>query len=326
MKNLINTFVELSCRLNEFGQDEHSKSVILQAERENPWFSRHEIIRSVEAIGDHMLKREALEEWIANYPTLPSTEPKSVAVVMAGNIPLVGFFDLLCVVMAGHKCYVKPSSKDIVLMGYIIDTLKTIDKNIPIYIYEESIAFDAVIATGGDNANKYFKKMFANSITLLRGSRHSVAVLSGEETTDQLEALCDDIYAYSGLGCRNISMIFTPRGHKVELPAYNTSEKYRNNYLQNRAILTLSGRDFTDNGSSCLINDSKFPHALSSISICEYETISEVDEWIKLHDNEIQCIVSDVIKHERCVGFGKAQQPELMDYPDGCDVMKFLEF
>ncbi len=323
---MIDIFDQLSLRLAHFGETERSREIIDRAIDDNPWFSMQEISHSIEAIRSEMLHPQRLEQWMAHYPTLPVANPKRVGVIMAGNIPLVGFFDMLCVLMAGHTCYVKPSSKDRILVHYIINELKDIDKSTPIYISQRLDKLDAVIATGGENANRHFKEMFADTKRLLRGSRHSVAVLGGEESYDQLVALGDDIYAYSGLGCRNIAMIFTPRGRNVELPRRETSQKYSNNYRQTRALLTLSDKSFVDNGSSCLVKSEEFPQSLSTISIYEYDSLDQVESWIEEHDSDIQCIVSELITHNRCVGFGKAQQPKLMDYPDAVDVMEFLNF
>ncbi|MFI3303039.1 MAG: aldehyde dehydrogenase [Rikenellaceae bacterium] len=315
MKNRIDIFAELGKRLS----GGVPPKVAERAVAENEWFRPEEIASAVEAICTEMLNHNKLQKWMAHYPTLPVAVAEDVMIVMAGNIPLVGFFDLLCVVMAGHKAYVKPSSKDSVLMEYVISTVKDIEPDIPIYIGVCENP-SRVIATGGESAVRHFKSAFKGVTTLLRGSRHSIAVLSGEGE----ESIEEDIYAYSGLGCRNVSMIFYPKGSELSVKKYDTHHKYHNNYLQNRALLTMQGRKFVDNGSSLFIASSKFPSALSVISTYEYDSIEEVSRWIAEHDEELQCIVSSVIQHPRRVGFGESQKPTLMDYADEVDTMKFL--
>ena len=243
---------------------------------------------------------------------------------MAGNIPLVGFFDLLCVVTAGHRCLVKMSSKDAVLMSFVIDQLKKIEPDIPVAVYDGTTPFDAVIATGSDNANRYFRSLYAGVKTLLRGNRHSVAVLNGRETSGQLEALSDDIFSYSGLGCRNVSLIFVPRGISLRFASRRMNPKYLNNYRQRKALREMCGDPFFDLGFALLIRQSEFPQALSEVSVVEYDDLSQVAAWLREHDAELQCVVSDCIDHSRRVPFGRSQRPALSDYPDAVDVMEFL--
>lgn len=212
---MIDIFSVLGHRLAAFGKTPDTVEVVRRAAVENPWFLPQEIIRAVKAIRCEMLERQRLEAWAGAYP--PVRTPKRVLVVMAGNIPLVGFFDLLCVLASGHACRVKPSSKDTVLIGYVVDLLRTIDPAIPLRMAEQGERLDAVIATGSDNANRYFRMLFGGIPSLLRGSRQSVAVLSGRETAAELSGLEEDIFAYSGLGCRNVSLLFLPRGYMPEL-------------------------------------------------------------------------------------------------------------
>ncbi len=314
---------ELGRRLADFGQTEASRRVIAAACRENEWFTPAEVERAVGAICSRMLTRERLTVWLAAYE-VPVAEPRNVLVVMAGNIPLVGFFDLLCVVAAGHCCLVKPSAKDRVLISAMVDLLRAIDPAVRIAFYDGSQRLDAVIATGSDNANRLFRSRYAGLPSLLRGSRQSVAVLSGRETEEQLAGLADDIWAYSGLGCRNVSMLFVPRGCALQLKMPAVSRKYRNNYRQQRALLEMGSVPFVDLGASLLVEEPEFPTALSRISCRRYDTTEEVEAWLAAHDGRLQCVVSECVAHNRRVAFGAAQCPELTDYPDACDVMKFL--
>ncbi|MFI3293557.1 MAG: acyl-CoA reductase [Rikenellaceae bacterium] len=316
MKNKIDIFVELAERLSEG----IPARIVVGACGENSWFTEEDIKLAVEAIRKQMLERQKLEEWMSRYPTLPVSKAEDILIIMAGNIPLVGFFDLLCVVMAGHRAYVKCSSKDRVLVEYVISLIKDIEPTIPIYISDCS-APDRVIATGGDSAVRHFEATYSGVKRLLRGSRHSVAVVGEGE---DINKLTDDIYMYSGLGCRNVSMIFAPKGYALSLPCVNTHPQYRNNYLQNKVLTTMLGVGFVDNGASLFVRSSEFPSSLSTISVYEYKDLEEVNAWMSDNNNKIQCIVSNIIAHPRRVDFGESQRPSLYDYADAVDTMKFL--
>ena len=273
MKTPVDIWVELDARLSSFGQDAASREVIVRACQKNDWFEPEEIVDAVRSIREEFLSRDKIEHWLACYERPATLPSRTVLVVMAGNIPLVGFFDLLCVVTAGHRCLVKMSSKDAVLMSFVIDQLKKIEPDIPVAVYDGTTPFDAVIATGSDNANRYFRSLYAGVKTLLRGNRHSVAVLNGRETSGQLEALSDDIFSYSGLGCRNVSLIFVPRGISLRFASRRMNPKYLNNYRQRKALREMCGDPFFDLGFALLIRQSEFPQALSEVSVVE-STIS----------------------------------------------------
>ena len=243
---------------------------------------------------------------------------------MAGNIPLVGFFDLLCVLVSGHGCLVKPSAKDSVLMEHVVGLLREIDPSAPVRLYDGTSPVDAVIAAGSDNANRYFLAHYAGIPSLLRGSRQSVAVLSGRETPEQLAGLADDIWAYSGLGCRSVSLIFAPEGYEPALQIPSVNDKYINNYRQQRALLEMQGRSFVDLGCAVAVEQCAFPAALSRIAYAHYATLDEVAAWLAGHDGELQCVVTGCLPHSRRAGFGCAQSPALTDYPDDRDVLAWL--
>ncbi len=325
MKSMANILETLADRLSDFGQDADSLCVINEAIAQNSWFALSDILEAVKAISSQMLSLDLFTEWMSHYPALPEQTPQDIAIIMAGNIPLVGFFDLMCVLSAGHRAWVKPSSKDRVLMEYVCNLLKLIEPNIPIFIYDESASYDAVIATGGDEANKYFEQRFSDTKRLCRGSRHSIAILDNGTTEEDIRLLTGDIYKYSGLGCRNVSMLCVPKGMRVSLPNYEVNKKYKNNYIQTKALLTIRGYEFYDTGNSIILPSKDFPQSLSTISLWEYDSLSEIEKWIKEHDPEIQCIVTRSIEHPRRVDFGEAQHPTLHDYADGIDTMKFLE-
>lgn len=323
MKNAIELFSELGRRLCGFGGDDLTREVLTRACETNGWFTSAEIRRAVAAITDKMLVSERLKTWLAHYP-VPVPTPRNVLVVMAGNIPLVGFFDLLCVVAGGHCCLVKPSAKDRVLMEYIVGLLHEIDPQAPVVLYDPAVPVDAVIATGGDNANRYFRARYAGIPSLLRGNRQSVAVLSGHETEEQLAGLADDIWAYSGLGCRSVSLLFLPRGYKPILKMPPVNAKYINNYKQTKALLTMTGLPYVDFGCAVATEQREQPAALSQIAYSYYDTLREVETWLSQHDCRLQCVVSQCVHHSRRTDFGGAQSPALTDYPDDRDVMDFL--
>ena len=324
VKNAIDLFSELGVRLRGFGDDSATRGVVNAACRANGWFTPAEVRRAVGAIARDMLSREKLEAWLANYPAVPVATPRRVLVVMAGNIPLVGFFDLLCTVVSGHWCLIKPSAKDTVLMEYIVGLLRDIDDSAPVEFYDGASSVDAVIATGSDNANRYFRARYAGIPSLLRGSRQSAAVLSGDETPEQLTGLADDIWAYSGLGCRSVSLLFLPEGYEpmLQMPAVNG--KYKNNYRQERAVLAMQGHPFLDLGAAVAVEQRNFPTALSRISYTHYKTLDEVAGWLAMHDEELQCVVTECLPHSRRAVFGGAQSPALTDYPDDRDVIAWL--
>ncbi len=320
MRQTIDTLCKLGERLQAIPE-----AVISQAVAENPWFTPTSIRTAVEAIRREMLEREKLEAWLAPY-AVPVSTPKRVLVIMAGNLPLVGFFDLLCVVASGHRCLVKPSSKDRVLMVHIIDELRAIDPALPIELYDGSTPPEAVIATGSDNTNRYFRARYGELPTLLRGSRQSVAVLTGEESEEELRGLEQDIWMHHGLGCRNVSLLFLKRGTEFpQIRPQATHEKYRNNYLQTKALFQMTDQPFIDLDGAVAICQSAFPQALSALSYTYYETDAEVAKWLTEHDRELQCVVARSINHPRRVDFGQAQSPRLTDYPDAVDVVAFLE-
>ena len=322
MRNIVDIFATLGERLRTFGTTAEDCALMEQAMEQNPWFTREDILHALTAISEDMLQRDKLEAWLSHYT--PTAVPKDVAIIMAGNIPLVGFNDLLCVVASGHRCHVKPSSKDRVLMRFVIDHLRTIAGDIAIYDYDSGKNYDMAIATGGEEANRYFRDHFANTRTLLRSSRHSLALLDGTESLEELTALTRDITLYSGLGCRSVSMLLVPKGWSAQLPtAYAANAKLRNNIATMRAMLTMQRRAFIDCQGFLGIYGETFPTTLAAVTIREYATLDEATSWISTNREHIQCVVSH-LPIEGCVAFGHAQRPTLWDYADGIDTMKFL--
>ena len=325
MKATIEHLAELGHRLENFGSTPESEAVIREACAANAWFTPASVRAAVEAIRREMLEPELLAAWLAPY-RVPVSAPKNVLVIMAGNIPLVGFFDLLCVVASGHRAWVKPSSKDCVLMRYLIALMREIEPRWSIAEYDGVGEPDAVIATGSDNTNRYFRARYGHLPTLLRGTRHSVAVLAGDETAQELGGLEEDIWLHNGLGCRNVSLVMLPEGARFPaLQPRDVHPKYHNNYLQARALSTMSAQPFIDLDGALAIEQETFPRALSELSYRYYRSVEEAERWLAVHDRELQCVVSRCVEHARRVDFGRAQHPALTDYPDAVDVVAFLQ-
>lgn len=326
-EHLIEVFSRLGSELADFGRCHGSRQVIADAAAANGWFTEQEIISAVDAICAQMLRSDKLAEWLAPYPD--ASGGRNVAVIMPGNIPLVGFFDMLCVLISGHRLLYKVSSKDSILTEYIIGRLLRIDPSLPLEPFEGQIP-DAAIATGSDNTNRYFRSRFGNIPALFRGSRASAGVLTGDESEEQLAALSRDIFSYSGLGCRNVSHLILPADYDIgalatALASYeNINPKYRNNYRQRKAVLTMQKLPFADGGFFILRKDDDFPAPVSEITHHTYSCPEEITAWIAAHSHEIQCVADSYGQYLRGVRFGQTQSPALTDYPDGVDTMSFL--
>lgn len=316
MKSIVEIFSELGEALKAIPE-----SIIAQAQAENEWFCQ--IGTAIEAIRCQMLDSTKIEQWLTGY-TIGEHEPKRVAIVMAGNIPAVGFADLMYTIASGNIPVVKYSTKDRVLMEYIVAQLQAIEPQLAIEQYDGG-RVDAAIATGSDSATLHFKAMFGDIPTLIRGSRHSVAVLTGDESSEQLEALSRDIFTYSGLGCRNVSLVFAPEGYDFTLTVPDMPAGYRNNYRHARALMTLQGTAFKDHSGALTVEGpAAFSRHISCINIARYSSLMEVEQWLAENDHRLQCVVSAQNLHPRTVDFGMAQYPRLNDYADDVDVMKFL--
>jgi hypothetical protein len=300
-----------------------------KATYENPWFIDEFINYQLNHIASEFLERKKLEEWINKYNILSETpDPKNVGVVMAGNIPLAGFHDFLSVFISGHRQTVKPSSKDFQLINGIINKLKEwsseIEENIK--IADQLKKCDAYIATGSNNSSRYFDYYFSKYPHIIRRNRTSAAILTGNETIEELEALADDVYLYFGLGCRNVTKLYVPRDYDF-LPLLNSFKKYgwafdihkyKNNYDYQLAIMIINKIYYMTNGS-ILLQENK--GLFSPVSLLHYEFYTDEHEIANslLGSSDVQCIVG-----KKYVPFGQAQQPALADYADKADTLQFL--
>jgi hypothetical protein len=320
---------QLSCpdeQLNALIQDEHHY---------NAWFTPASVEHAVKALGT-MLNKQYLLNWLARYDLDQQKERKKVGLILAGNIPLVGFHDVLCVLITGNHALIKASTQDARLIKYVLNMLVTIDARFKDqYSFVERLEnFDAIIATGSNNTSRYFEYYFSKVPNIIRKNRNSVAVLTGGETTEQLHNLGHDIFDYYGLGCRNVSKVLVPKDYNF-VPFFEAIEsyqaiinhhKYNNNYDYNKSIYLVNRDKHLDNGFLLVKEDERMVSPLAVIFYEQYENITAVQDLLARESENIQCIVSNTTlkADSQIVDFGKSQQPALWDYADGIDTMDFL--
>lgn len=331
-QHLIPVFAKLGAFFKQ--QSELQPEVFHQAYVRNNWFITAYIAKAVAAWGDELTENR-LRQWLQVYEQEPQPTPRQVAVIMAGNIPLVGLHDLVCVLLSGHHAVVKMSDDDQVLMQWVIRELIRIEPELEqrITVTTERLpkTFDAVIATGSNNTNRYFEYYFKGKPSLLRKSRTSVAVLTGKETPEDMERLGADIFTYFGLGCRNVSKLYVPVDYDIaafyegieKYYGHIDHHKYANNYTYHKAILLMNLTKHFDNNFLLLKPDEKIASPLGVMFYEEYADLASLQKTLEAHRDEIQCVVS-----KQPIGnslpFGKAQEPGLSDYADGVDTMRFL--
>ena len=324
-------FIALGQRLATISPDELTR-LAARARNQNAWFDEPSVQAAVNGIA-HLLAAEPLRHWAARYPTEP-TSVRQIGVVMAGNIPLVGFHDLLCVLLSGHKLLAKLSADDTASMSWVMEELTRLEPRFAdfIQVLPRLNAADAFIATGSDNTARYFEFYFGKKPHLIRRNRTSVAVLTGQETAAELARLGPDIFQYYGLGCRNVSKLFVPTGYDFVplLDALQTYEgvlnhhKYNNNYDYNKSILLVNREPHFDNGFLLVRPSAALVSPISVVFYAEYR--SEIDLVDQLTDiaAQTQCVVSAGARFAGSLPFGQAQSPAVDEYADGVDTMEFL--
>lgn len=319
--NNIDKIVKIGDYLKEHKID---KDVVLAAIEQNDWFTQDSINYSLSAIIESFLNKEALETWLLGYSIKEMPNIK-VGIIMAGNIPFVGFADLLAVLIVGAVPYIKPSSKDRVLMNHISDIFRKIG-GFEIKELRNGDDIDMVIATGSDNTNRYFKANYADKPSLLRGSKASIAILCGNESDEELSLLWEDCFLYFGLGCRNVSHLFVPMNYdfgrlKKAFSLHNIDHiSFKNSYLQNKAILNMTGAEVVDGGYFLLQNNSNLFAPIGVVNYSFYDNAQQIEVITSEQKEKIQCVVSH--KH---IKFGSAQKPQLWDYADDIDTIAFLQ-
>ncbi|MDR1593381.1 MAG: hypothetical protein LBS43_02695 [Prevotellaceae bacterium] len=302
--------------------------------KENYWFTEKNILRALDAIANKMLDRGKLNDWVSRYP-FDASGSRRTGLIMAGNIPLVGFHDLLSVLTSGAIAVIKPSSKD----RHLIKTLCTIlPDRFPLLsgriVFTETKPqnVNAVIATGSNNSFRYFRSEYRNIPLLSRKNRYSLAVLDGNETQNELVALGDDIFSYFGLGCRNVSNLFVPENYDWSM-FFNAMEKYadvmnhqgyNDCFRYQRALSEFSEESYLNNGFVIIRQNAPAFSSIASINYSTYRHIGQVKTFLAEKQDQIQCVVTKTACSDNPTLFGHSQKPELTDYADGVDTMWFL--
>mgnify|MGYP000095965689 FL=1 len=341
-----NVFVTLGRFLNQFAENNSNKDLsvphtelffekfeqlIQLSQSHNGWYTPEQVYFSIQSWAK-ALTQENLDQWTSCYD-FTTTESKTIALILAGNIPLVGFHDFISVLISGHNVLVKTSSDDQHLLPFLAKYLITIEPQLAnkiTFVEGKLEGFDAVIATGSNNTARYFEYYFKDKPSIIRKNRNSVAVLNGQETKEQLIALGEDIFRYFGLGCRNVSKLFVPKGYSFdaffeaifEYQDVIHYEKYANNYDYNKAVFLMSNYKLLDNGFLTLKEDSSHASPISSVFYEYYDSLSEIEKRLESEAETIQCIVSNNLV-QNSIPFGKTQRSQLWDYADHVDTISF---
>jgi hypothetical protein len=309
------------------------KETILLARQHNGWFTEANVNKAVGAIAE-MLTEEKLKEWVSHYPI--KNEPlKRVGVIMAGNIPLVGFHDFLCILISGNIVVAKLSSDDKLLLPLLAKILVAIEPDFMdrVHFTEGRLDnIDTIIATGSNNSARYFEYYFGKYPHIIRKNRNGVAVLDGTETKEELELLGEDVFGYFGLGCRNVSKVYLPVGFDLDrlfgaffkFKPVLDNNKYGNNYDYNRAIYLMSQVPLLENGFVLFKEDKEIASPVAVLFYEYYNSPATVKAIVEKRKDEIQCVIGHTSLIPSAFPFGSAQYPSLSDYADGVDTLKFL--
>ena len=336
LKERLEALIQLGKELTP--DNEALQTAIRKTAFHNAWLTIENQWKAINAIRDNFLSRELLEKWVSSY-TFPSQDEakfKTISLVLAGNIPLVGFHDLLCVFVAGHKAKIKLSDKDPYLIPFLIQNLIEINSSCKacFEIVEGAMKdFDAVIATGSNNSSRYFEAYFGKYPHIIRKNRNAVAVLRGDETAEDFRHLGEDIFTYFGLGCRNVSKIYVPRGYHFEplleviheFKELVLHDKYKNNFDYQFTIVILNKIKYHSNGCLMMIENEAIASPIAMVYYEYYGNYKALSAQLKTLKEEIQCVVAKAsIANLPTFNFGEAQKPTLSDYADGEDTMAFL--
>lgn len=302
---------------------------------ENKWFTKANIQDALQGIRNEYLNTEKLNQWISTYSFKESKSIKKIGLILAGNIPAVGFHDILCVFLSGNISLIKYSDKDKRIIPHLLMVMTNQYPQFQSYFIEVEMlkGFDAVIATGSDNSARYFNTYFGKYPNIIRKNRNSVAVLNGAETPEDIRNLGNDIFSYFGLGCRNVSKLFLPFGYNKEflleqLHQFNhlvLHDKYKNNFDYNIALFLLNRVSFQNNGCIIIFENPAYASRIASLHYEYYDNVADLETKIQKDEEKIQCVVSNVhFEQIKTFAFGTAQCPGLLDYADGIDTMNFL--
>lgn len=316
--------------------DETLQSVILRSFHENAWFTPENTSSAIQSIVNSFLIKDKLTTWTSGYPIPETSNPKTIGLVMAGNIPLVGFHDLIAVFITGHKALIKLSDKDALLLPCILNWLYDYYPETRNYfeITDRLKDFDAVIATGSNNSARYFETYFGKYPHIIRKNRNSVAVLDGKETNEDLLKLGEDVFTYFGLGCRNVSKLYVPAGYdfasllEIWMAYENTGNhnKFKNNFEYNYALVLLNNEAHLSNGIILLTENQQLGSRIASLHYEYYTDPEMLTQQLLEKAAEIQCFVSNTpFSRIPVQPFGTTQSPGLSDYADGIDTVAFLQ-
>ncbi|MFC0344098.1 acyl-CoA reductase [Epilithonimonas hispanica] len=327
--DFINDFIKKD-ENNYTEKEERLAYLMKRSEIENPWFTQENQRYNLEQWSS-LFTKDNVNNWLSKYE-LKNTS-KRVGLILAGNIPLVGFHDIISVVLSNHIPVIKLSSKDRLILPFLLELWNDYsNQEIEYHIVEKLENFDAVIATGSNNTARYLEYYFKDSLSIIRKNRTSIAVLKGDETDEELQLLANDIFRYFGLGCRNVTRILIPQDFKLDRLFENfvnhqdviNHNKYANNYDYNRAVYLLNQDQFWDNNFVMLKEDEKLFSPLSVINFSRYETLEEAKQFVETNKDEIQTIVAKPELELESIGFGETQNPSLDTYADNVDTMAFL--
>ena len=326
----INKFLEVKPE-NYNEVDEKFAALLRKSEIENSWFTQESQRFALKQWAD-LLTEENLNHWLSKYK--PSHDSKKVGLILAGNIPMVGFHDVISVILSQHIALIKLSSKDRTILPFLLNKWQEFSEAELQYEFVEKLQdFDAVIATGSNNTARYLEYYFKDHLSIIRKNRTSIAVLKGDETPEELQLLAEDIFRYYGLGCRNVTRLFIPQDFIIDGLFENflnfkeiiNHNKYANNYEYNRAIYLLNQERFWDNNFVMLKEDEALFSPLSVINFTRYKNIDEVKSFINENEENIQAIVAKPELGLDSIALGEAQNPDLETYADHVDTMQFLE-
>jgi len=314
-------------------EDEFLAALMQRTAFNNPWFTIENQQKAVEAIATQFLQKDKLENWLSAYAMPQKLEAQTIGLVLAGNIPLVGFHDVLCVFVAGHRAKIKLSERDKFLLPYLVKLLEKFQPGAGDYFefVERLKDFDAVIATGSNNSARYFEAYFGKYPNIIRRNRNGVAVLDGSETKSDLHELGRDVFSYFGMGCRNVAKLYVPQGYDFvpllealhEFRDIVLHNKYKNNFDYHFAMHVLNKVEYMNNGCIILLENPSLQSPIANLHYEHYTELSNLQQELEQRSSEIQVVVSNqTLPHS--LPFGKAQEPELADYADGVDTMKFL--
>lgn len=330
----IQSLVQLGYYLDNVDEALHS-SIVQHAEQANPWFTPVNIQKAIDAIRNEFLQPSALNYLAQNYCLDDNISVKKVGIICAGNIPLVGWHDIMCTYLCGHQSIIKYSEKDAILIPYLLKELHRIDPHSAWYFQtaEKLVDYDAIIATGSDSTAIHFQHYFSHVPHIIRKNRNSVAILRGDENIDELRALSTDIFNYFGLGCRNVTKIFVPKGYNFSTflsildayEPYKMSSKYQSNYEYNLAVLLLNQKEFYQGNSILLVHSEKIGAAVATLNYEYYDHIDTLGAHLQKDVQKIQCVVSkEKIAGFEIIPFGQSQCPTINTYADGVDTINFL--